>query len=239
MAAARTASPILIAWSLAGRVRTLATHAGIASTARCSRARYALGVIPTISVNRELNEPREVQPTSIHASVTLNARAQQRHRPLNPPGHEVAVRRLAVGRPKRPGEVPRRHQRVASHCRHVERTRILPVDQIPRPAQVRKVGKVLLVHGTRLPGAYQWAYLWPSFRLVVRSLPLRYEAREFVHGVRHLGCSGEFPFSRRVGAEGHSAVGLFPAGPAGDDVGGVRPVFRLFEDDDVPSVDDA
>ena len=34
-------------------------------------ARYALGVTPTSSVNRELNEPREVQPTAIHASVTL------------------------------------------------------------------------------------------------------------------------------------------------------------------------
>ena len=56
---------------LAGRVCALATHGGIASTARCSRARYALGVTPTSSVNRELNEPREVQPTSMHASVTL------------------------------------------------------------------------------------------------------------------------------------------------------------------------
>lgn len=56
---------------LAGRVCALATHGGIASTAPCSRARYALGVTPTSSVNRALNEPREVQPTSMHASVTL------------------------------------------------------------------------------------------------------------------------------------------------------------------------
>jgi hypothetical protein len=29
---------------------------------------------------------------------------------------------------------------VPSHGRHIERTRVLPVDQIPRPAQVREVG---------------------------------------------------------------------------------------------------
>src|ERR1035438_6702360 len=106
----------------------------------------------------ELGESRaeraEGGAADLHARVGhAHARAQQRHRPLDPPGHEVAVRRLAVGRPKRPGEVPRRHQRVASHGRHVERTRILPIDQIPRPAQVRKVGKVLLVHGTRVSTA--------------------------------------------------------------------------------------
>ena len=56
---------------LVGRVRTLATHAGIAVTASCSRLRYALGVSPTSSVKRELNEPSEVQPTVMHASVTL------------------------------------------------------------------------------------------------------------------------------------------------------------------------
>ena len=47
----------------------------------------------------------------------------------------------------------RRWRLRASHGRYVERTRILPVDQIPRPAQVRKVGKVLLVHGTMVSTA--------------------------------------------------------------------------------------
>jgi len=56
---------------LVGRVRTFATHAGMAVTEWCSRLRYELGVSPTISVKRELNEPSEVQPTVMHASVTL------------------------------------------------------------------------------------------------------------------------------------------------------------------------
>lgn len=56
---------------LLGRVYTFATHAGIAVTESCSRPRYALGVSPTTSVNRELNEPSDVQPTVMHASVTL------------------------------------------------------------------------------------------------------------------------------------------------------------------------
>ena len=43
----------------------------MALTASCSWLRYAVGVSPTISANRELNEPSEVQPTSMHASVTL------------------------------------------------------------------------------------------------------------------------------------------------------------------------
>jgi hypothetical protein len=56
---------------LVGRVRTFATHAGMAVTEWCSRLRYELGVSPTISVKRELNEPSEVQPTAMQASVTL------------------------------------------------------------------------------------------------------------------------------------------------------------------------
>ena len=55
---------------LVGRVRTFATHAGIAVTEWCSRLRYELGVSPTISVKRELNEPSDVHPTVTHVSVT-------------------------------------------------------------------------------------------------------------------------------------------------------------------------
>ena len=54
----------------AGREATLLTQAGIGSRSRWSRARYCDGVSPTISVNRELNEPSDVQPTATHASVT-------------------------------------------------------------------------------------------------------------------------------------------------------------------------
>src|SRR5919109_1293717 len=40
------------------------------------------------------------------------ATAQQRHRALDAPRHEVAVRRLAVGEPELAAEVPGRHVRV-------------------------------------------------------------------------------------------------------------------------------
>src|SRR4051812_42125626 len=53
-----------------GRVATMLTHDGTASLPRWSRARYCDGVTPTISVNRELNEPSDVQPTVTHVSVT-------------------------------------------------------------------------------------------------------------------------------------------------------------------------
>jgi hypothetical protein len=33
----------------------------------------ALGLSPTISVNRELNDPSDVQPTSMHTSVTVRS----------------------------------------------------------------------------------------------------------------------------------------------------------------------
>ncbi|MGI8985716.1 MAG: hypothetical protein ACR2GM_02795 [Nocardioidaceae bacterium] len=53
-----------------GRVATLLTHEGTTSRSRWSRARYCDGVWPTISVNRELNEPSDVQPTATQVSVT-------------------------------------------------------------------------------------------------------------------------------------------------------------------------
>lgn len=46
-------------------------HAGIASTALCSRLRYAVGVSPVMVVKLVLNEPSDVQPTAMQASVTL------------------------------------------------------------------------------------------------------------------------------------------------------------------------
>gem|GEM_PF-6771040 len=53
-----------------GRVAILLTHGGTDSWDRWSRARYSDGVTPTISVNRELNEPSEVHPTVTHVAVT-------------------------------------------------------------------------------------------------------------------------------------------------------------------------
>ena len=45
-------------------------QAGIAAPSAWSRDRYALGLSPTSSVKRELNEPSEVQPTAKQTSVT-------------------------------------------------------------------------------------------------------------------------------------------------------------------------
>jgi hypothetical protein len=46
------------------------TQGGTISRWRWSRERYCDGVSPTISLNRELNEPSEVHPTAQHVSVT-------------------------------------------------------------------------------------------------------------------------------------------------------------------------
>lgn len=69
MADACDASRILL--DRLGLVLAFAMHAGMVVTAECSRILYSLGVSPVISVNRELNEPSEVQPTCMQASVTL------------------------------------------------------------------------------------------------------------------------------------------------------------------------
>jgi hypothetical protein len=53
-----------------GRVATLLTHAGTAVRPLWSRALYCDGVCPTISVKRELKEPRDVHPTAMQVSVT-------------------------------------------------------------------------------------------------------------------------------------------------------------------------
>ena len=45
-------------------------HDGTTTRPVWSRARYCVGVSPTISVKRELNEPSEVQPTAMQTSVT-------------------------------------------------------------------------------------------------------------------------------------------------------------------------
>ncbi len=120
----------------------------MAITAWCSRWRYEVGVSPTISVNRELNEPSDVQPTVMHASVTTHPLAQQRHGALDAPGHQVGVRRLAVGGTELAREVCGRHQRMRREGRHIEGARVLPVDQVTSPAQVREVGELLGRHAT-------------------------------------------------------------------------------------------
>src|SRR5229473_1372746 len=58
---------------LTGLVKILAKHAGTPSPQSWLRARYELGLSPTSSVKRELNEPSEEQPTAKQTSVTLKS----------------------------------------------------------------------------------------------------------------------------------------------------------------------
>ena len=104
-------------------VTSRAVQSGISASAGCSAARYAVGVMPTISVNRLLNEPSEVQPTRMHASVTDAPCAQQRARPLDPPRHQVLVRALAVHGAEPAAEVRGREVHGGGDRRHVERLR--------------------------------------------------------------------------------------------------------------------
>jgi hypothetical protein len=68
-------------------------------------------------VKRVLNVPSDDEPTAKQTSVTLRfAAAQQRHRALDPPRHQVAVRRLAEGGTELAAEMPGRHVRVAREC---------------------------------------------------------------------------------------------------------------------------
>ena len=76
------------------------------------------------------------------------AAPQQRHRPLDAPRHQVAVRRLAVGEPELAAEVPGRHVRAAGERLDVQRLRVLAVDPVANPAQPREVAQVLRRGGT-------------------------------------------------------------------------------------------
>ncbi len=67
------------------------------------------------------------------------AAAQQRHRPLDPAGHQVRVGRLAVGEAELPAEVPGRHPDLAPERLDVQRLRVLPVDPVADPPQEDEV----------------------------------------------------------------------------------------------------
>ena len=69
----RAGEPVSASPFLTGRVWILATQAGMAAPSSWRRARYALGLSPTSSVKRELNDPSEVQPTSKQTSVTVRS----------------------------------------------------------------------------------------------------------------------------------------------------------------------
>src|SRR4051794_26293155 len=75
------------------------------------------------------------------------AATQQPHRALDPPCHEVAVRRLAEGELELAAEVPRRHVRAAGERLDVQRLRVLAVDPVAYAAQPCEVLQVLICCG--------------------------------------------------------------------------------------------
>ena len=78
------------------------------------------------------------------------ATAQQRHRALDPPRHQIAVRRLAVRQPELPAEMPGRHVRAAGERLDVQRLRVFAVDAVAHAAQPREVLEALLRSGFTL-----------------------------------------------------------------------------------------
>ena len=75
------------------------------------------------------------------------ASAQQRHRSLDAPRHQVGVRRLAVGEPELPAEVPGRHVHAAGQRLDVQRLRVLPVDPVADAPQQRQVAQCCCARG--------------------------------------------------------------------------------------------
>jgi hypothetical protein len=73
------------------------------------------------------------------------ADAKQRHGALDSPGHQVAVRRFAVGQLELPGQMARRHVYPAREGFHVEGLGVVAVHPIAHPAQQREVAQSLRV----------------------------------------------------------------------------------------------
>jgi hypothetical protein len=77
---------------------------------------------------------------------------QQGFRSLDAPCHEVGVRRFAIRGAELAREMGGRHVRGTRHGRDIEGLRVLAVDEVTRPAQVREVSDLLRRHaddGTR------------------------------------------------------------------------------------------
>ena len=135
---------------LIGLVTCFATHGGIPAVARAAIApidagRHAdqLGEASAEGAQRRAAD-READLGDAEVATT-----QQRHRALDPPRHQVAVRRLAVGEPELAAEVPGRHVRAAGERLDVQRLRVLPVDPVADAAQPREVAQVLRRGGWR------------------------------------------------------------------------------------------
>src|SRR5215203_1292305 len=118
----------------------------------------AAGPVGARALADQLGEPRAERPQRCVADREADlgdaevATTQQRHRALDAPRHEVAVRRLAVGAPELAAEVPGRHVRAAGERLDVQRLGVLPVDPVADAAQPREVAQVL--NYVRQPGGH-------------------------------------------------------------------------------------
>ena len=101
------------------------------------------------SVNRELNDPSEVQPTAKQTSVTVRSpRRSSPLGPLDPARYQVAVGRLPEGSTKAAGEMARRQEGRARQRRNIQRLGVVAVHQVTGPAQP---DEVLQPHTTTIP----------------------------------------------------------------------------------------
>ena len=73
--------------------------------------------------------------------------AQQRHRPLDPPRHQVSIRRLSVGQAELPAQMPRRHVHIAREGLDIQRFRVLAIDPVADAPQPREITETLLGGG--------------------------------------------------------------------------------------------
>ncbi len=77
---------------------------------------------------------------------------QQCHCAFYAPSHQVAVRRLTVGKPELATEVPRRHVCAPGERLDVEGLRVVPVDPVANAPQEHQVVQVTVFRRTaRLP----------------------------------------------------------------------------------------
>ena len=129
---------------LTGLVTCFATHGGIPAVAPRRLAPVGAGrhadQLGEAGAERAQRRAADREADLGDAEV---AAPQQRHRALDAPRHQVAVRRLAVGEPELAAEVPGRHVRAAGERLDVQRLRVLPVDPVADAAQPREVAQAL------------------------------------------------------------------------------------------------
>ena len=129
---------------LTGLVTCFATHDGIPAVARAASAPVGAGRhADQLGEAGAEGAQRRAADREADLGDAEVAAAQQRHRALDAPRHQVAVRRLAVGELELAAEVPGRHVRAAGERLDVQRLRVLPVDPVADPAQPREVAQVL------------------------------------------------------------------------------------------------